>query len=44
MSTRTYVEHILGLVKFYWPKANLEPLVTGMSADFTEDRLKELFE
>jgi hypothetical protein len=38
------VEHILGLVKSYWPKANLEPLVTGMSDDCTEDKFKELVE
>jgi hypothetical protein len=41
---RTYVEHILGLVKSYWPKSNLEPLATGMSADCTEDKFKELVE
>jgi hypothetical protein len=38
------VEHILGLVKSYWPKANLEPLATEMSADCTEDKFKELVE
>jgi hypothetical protein len=43
-TTRTYVEHILGLVKSYWPKANLEPLATEMSADCTEDKFKELVE
>jgi hypothetical protein len=43
-TTRTYVEHILGLFKSYWPKANLEPLATRMSADCTEDKFKELVE
>jgi hypothetical protein len=43
-TTRTYVEHILGRFKSYWPKANLEPLVSGMSADSTEDKFKELVE
>jgi hypothetical protein len=43
-TTRTYVEHILGLFKSYWPKANLEPLATEMSADYTEDKFKELVE
>jgi hypothetical protein len=43
-TTRTYVEDILGLIKSYWPKANLEPLAIGMSADCTEDKFKELVE
>jgi hypothetical protein len=43
-TTRTYVEHILGLFKSYWPKANLYPVAIGMSADCTEDKLKELVE
>jgi hypothetical protein len=43
-TTKTYVEHILGLFKSYWPKANLEPLATGMSVDCTEDKFKELVE
>jgi hypothetical protein len=43
-TTRTYVEHILGLFKSYWPKANLEPLATGMSVDCTKDKFKELVE
>jgi hypothetical protein len=38
------VENVLGLVKSYWPKANLEPLATGMSADCTEDKFKEVVE
>jgi hypothetical protein len=38
------VEHVLRLIKSYWPKANLEPLVSGMSADCTEDEFKELIE
>jgi hypothetical protein len=36
-TTKTYVEHILGLFKSYWPKANLELLATGMSIECTED-------
>jgi chromosome segregation ATPase len=36
-TTRTYMEHILGLFKSYWPKANLELLATGMSIECTED-------
>jgi hypothetical protein len=33
ISTKTYVAHILGLVKSYSPKANLSPLADGMAAD-----------
>jgi hypothetical protein len=43
-TTRTYVQHIQGLFKSYWPKANLEPLAIGMSAHCTEDQFKELVE
>jgi hypothetical protein len=32
-TTKTYVAHILGLVKSYSPKANLSPLADGMAAD-----------
>jgi hypothetical protein len=41
---KTYVEHILRLFRSYWPKAILEPLATGMSANCTEDKFKELIE
>jgi hypothetical protein len=43
-TTRTYVEHILGLFKPYWPKINLELLAIGMSIDCTDDKFKELVE
>jgi hypothetical protein len=43
-TTKTYVEHILGLVKSYWPKANLEPLATGMAADCSKDKFREFAE
>jgi hypothetical protein len=43
-STRTYMEHVLGLVKSYMPKDNLEPLASGMSTDCTEDKFRELVE
>jgi hypothetical protein len=32
-TTKTYVAHVLGLVKSFWPKANVEPLVDSMAAD-----------
>lgn len=38
------MEHILVLFKSYWPKANLEPLVTGMAADCSEEKFKEFVE
>jgi hypothetical protein len=34
------VAHVLGLVKSFWPKANVEPLVEGMAADCSEEQLK----
>jgi hypothetical protein len=39
-TTNTYVAHILGLVKSYWPKANC-PLVNGMSAECFEEKFSE---
>jgi hypothetical protein len=38
------VEHVLGLVKSYWPKANLEPLASGMFTKCMEDKFRELVE
>jgi archaellum component FlaC len=40
-TTKTYVAHILVLVKSYWPKANLNPLVDGMYADCFEETFLE---
>jgi hypothetical protein len=31
-TTKTYVAHILGIVKSYWPKANVIPLADGMQS------------
>jgi hypothetical protein len=36
-----YAAHILGLVKSYWPKANLNSLVDGMSTDCSEEEFSE---
>jgi hypothetical protein len=41
---KTYVAHILGLVKSYWPKANLNSLVDGMSANCSEEKFLEYIE
>jgi hypothetical protein len=32
-ATKTYVAHVLGLIKSFWPMANVEPLADGMAAD-----------
>jgi phage gp36-like protein len=37
-ATQTYVSHVLGLVKSFWPKANVEPLADGMAADSSEEQ------
>lgn len=36
-TTCGYVLHVLGLVKSYWPKANLIPLGEGISVDYSEE-------
>jgi len=38
---KTYVGHTLGLVKSYWPKADLSPLADGMAADCSEEKFSE---
>jgi hypothetical protein len=43
-TTKTYVAHILGLVKSYWPRANLSPLVDGMATDYFEEKFLEFVE
>jgi hypothetical protein len=40
-TTKTYVAHILGLLKSYLPEANLSPLVDGMFADCSEEKFSE---
>jgi hypothetical protein len=42
--TKTYVAHILGLIKSYWPKANLSPLVNSMSVDYSKKKFSEFVE
>jgi hypothetical protein len=37
-TTRTYVAHVLGLVKSFWTKANMEPLADGMAADCSKEK------
>jgi hypothetical protein len=40
-TTKTYVVHVLGLVKSFWPKANVEPLADGMAADYSEEEFRD---
>jgi len=40
-STRQYVSHVLGLVKFYLPQANLAPLGEGLNPDSDEGKFDE---
>jgi hypothetical protein len=40
-TTKTYVAHVLGLVKSLWPKTNVEPLVDGMASDCSEEQFKD---
>jgi hypothetical protein len=40
-TTKTYVAHILGLVKSFWPKGNLSPLADGMAADCSDEKFAE---
>jgi hypothetical protein len=35
-TTKIYVAHVLGLVKSFWPKADVKPLEDGMAADCSE--------
>jgi hypothetical protein len=39
-TTKTYVAHVLGLVKSFWSKANVEPLEDGMAADCSKKNSK----
>jgi len=40
-TTRQYVSHVLGLVKFYLPQANLAPLGEGLNPDSDEGKFDE---
>jgi len=42
-NTRQYVSHVLGLVKSYWPQANLTP-VEGMAIECTDQKFANLGE
>jgi hypothetical protein len=40
-TTKTYVAHILGLIKSFWPNGNLSPLAEGMAADCSDEKFAE---
>ena len=40
-ATKTYVAHVLGLFKSFWPKPDLDRLSAGMAADCTKEKLEE---
>ena len=40
-TTRQYVGHVLGVVKSYWPRTPLDPLVYGAKADCTDDQFDQ---
>lgn len=37
-ATKTYVAHVLGLFKSFWPSADLDWISTGMAADCTQEK------
>jgi hypothetical protein len=41
MTTRTYVAHVLGLVKSFWPKAHVEASADGLATDCSEEKFAE---
>ena len=40
-TTRQYVEHVLGLVKSYWPSTPLDALGKGAKSDCTDDQFNQ---
>jgi len=43
-TTRQYIEHVLGLVKSYWPHTSLDPLGEGAKADCSDDQFDQYIE
>jgi hypothetical protein len=43
-TTKTYVAHVLGLVKSFWPIVNLSPLVDGIAADCSDEKFAKYLE
>ena len=40
-TTRQYVEHVLRLVRSYWPRTPLDPLGKGAKADCTDEQFNQ---
>ena len=40
-TTRQYVGHVLELVKSYWPRTPLDPLVKGAKADCADEQFNQ---
>jgi hypothetical protein len=40
-ASTTHVSHALGLVKSFWPKAQLEIVAQGVAADYSEEQFSE---
>jgi hypothetical protein len=40
-ASTTYVSHALGLVKSFWPKARLEVLAQGVTAECSKEQFNE---
>lgn len=43
-TTRTFVQHVLRLIKSFYPQANVSPLADGMAADYSEEKFVEYLE
>ena len=43
-TTRQYVGHVLGLVKYYWPTTRLDSLGKGAKADYTDEQFRQYVE
>lgn len=42
--TKSYVTHVLGLVKSFWPKCNLSVLIDSMAVDCSDQQFAEYLE
>jgi hypothetical protein len=43
-ATKTYVAHVLGLTKSFWPKCSLSPLTDGIATDCSNEKFVEYLE
>lgn len=40
-TTRIYMAHVLRLMKYFWPKANMSPLVDGVAMECSDEKFAE---